>query len=191
MNTHKPSSDLKTAADYLADYQNADFLQWHIRCLLASYAYYLGQPLLPLTASQDPVSAVMQCSYPIASHQHSTEPCFNFANQAALALFKMTPQQMLGLPSKYSAEPLLQEDRERLLAEVNQHGFIQNYAGIRIAADGTRFEIRRATVWNVFDPDALPAQQSSKQTLAPKVIGQAVIIGQVLALTNPQPLSPD
>jgi hypothetical protein len=72
---------------------------------------------------------------------------------------------MLGLPSRYSAEAMLREARATFLHQVAMHGFIENYTGIRIAKDGTRFLIEEATVWNLVDV-ALPKQ----------VLGQAVII---------------
>ena len=38
-----------------------------------------------------------------------------------------------------------------MLARVTQHGYVDDYAGVRIAKDGTRFMIRNATVWNLMD----------------------------------------
>jgi hypothetical protein len=65
----------------------------------------------------------------------------------------MTPAQFLGLPSRFSAEAPLREERQALLDRVSRHGFIDDYAGVRIAADGRRFRIEAATVWNLVDPD--------------------------------------
>jgi nucleoside-diphosphate-sugar epimerase len=56
----------------------------------------------------------------------------------------------------------------RISEEINTTAlanFIENYSGVRIAKDGSRFLIEQATVWNVVDV-ALPKQ----------VLGQAVII---------------
>ena len=35
------------------------------------------------------------------------------------------------------------------MTQVLQDGYVDNYAGVRIAFDKSRFEIRKATVWNV------------------------------------------
>ncbi len=37
------------------------------------------------------------------------------------------------------------------IAAVTRYGFIDDYAGVRIARTGRRFRIRQATVWNLFD----------------------------------------
>ena len=36
-----------------------------------------------------------------------------------------------------------------MLAQVTEHGFIDNYAGIRISKSGRRFRISNAIVWNL------------------------------------------
>ncbi|MFM8391270.1 MAG: MEKHLA domain-containing protein [Methylophilaceae bacterium] len=155
--------------NYLADYQDANFLRTHVRRLMQSYQHWIGHALVERTADTDPVEAVMHSEFAIASHRQSDDPKFNFANLRALALFKMQAEQLIGLPSRYSAEPMLRADRDKFLQQVSSHGFVQNYAGIRIAQDGSRFEIQGATVWNVFDPEHADLG----------VLGQAVIIRSV------------
>lgn len=63
----------------------------------------------------------------------------------------MTWQEFTQLPSRLSAEPVAQAERARLLERVARDGFIDDYSGVRLAAGGTRFLIRRATVWNLLD----------------------------------------
>ncbi len=55
------------------------------------------------------------------------------------------------LPSRLSAEPLLREERARLLERVTRDGLIEDYAGVRIASTGRRFRISNASVWNLID----------------------------------------
>ncbi|MEY4720198.1 MAG: hypothetical protein RL563_2816, partial [Pseudomonadota bacterium] len=59
--------------------------------------------------------------------------------------------ELIAMPSRYSAEPVNREERERLLAQVTQQGYIKDYAGVRIAGSGRRFLIEQAIVWNVID----------------------------------------
>ena len=156
------------ANSFLENYRQAAFLASHSRLLMASYQHWTGESLLSdekLADIEDAVEALMNASFAIASHQASVDPIFNYANHQALALFKMTPEEMLGLPSRYSAEPMLREARADFLYQVTTKGFIENYTGVRIANDGSRFLIKQATVWNVVDV-SLPKQ----------VLGQAVII---------------
>jgi len=151
------------ANPFLDDYRQAAFLAHHSHLLITSYQHWTTEPLIE--DGIDEVNALMHSPFAIASHQAGDDPMFNYANHQALALFKMLPEDMLGLPSRYSAEPMLREARAEFLCQVSTHGFIENYSGVRIAKDGTRFLIEQATVWNVVDV-ALPKQ----------VLGQAVII---------------
>ncbi len=145
---------------FLEAYHQADFLQRQTQLLLNSYRYWTGELLIPET-----VQDLMCFPDAVASHIASDDPQFNYANHAALALFKMRDDEFLGLPSRYSAEPMLREQRAAFLAEVTANGFVQNYSGVRIAKDGSRFLIEQATVWNVVDI----AQPEN-------VLGQAVVI---------------
>jgi PAS domain-containing protein len=145
---------------FLDAYHQADFLQRQTQLLLDSYRYWTGESLI-----SEPAHDLMDFSDAVASHNAGDYPQFNYANHAALALFKMRDNEFLGLPSRYSAEPMLREQRAAFLAEVTAHGFVQNYSGVRIAKDGSRFLIEQATVWNVVDI-AQPEY----------VLGQAVVI---------------
>lgn len=40
-------------------------------------------------------------------------------------------------------------ERARLLQQVTEHGFINDYSGVRISKTGKRFVIEQATVWNL------------------------------------------
>ena len=151
------------ANPFLDDYRQAAFLTRHSHLLMTSYQHWTKEPLIE--DGIDEVNALMHAPFAIASHQAGDDPMFNYANHQALALFKMLPEDMLGLPSRYSGEPMLREARAEFLYQVSTHGFIENYSGVRMAKDGTRFLIEKATVWNVVDV-ALPKQ----------VLGQAVII---------------
>ncbi len=54
------------------------------------------------------------------------------------------------------------EERAKLSLEaVTRHGFIDNYAGIRISKSGRRFEIFRATVWNLVSKAGEPCGQAA------------------------------
>ena len=137
------------AHPFLDDYRQAAFLARHSHLLMSSYQHWTGDSLIEDT--KDVIQGLMISPFPIASHQAGDDPMFNYANHQALALFKMTPKEMLGLPSRFSAEPMLRGARAAFLNQVARHGFIENYTGIRIAKDGSRFLIEQATVWNVVD----------------------------------------
>jgi len=109
----------------------------------------LTNKTLPLTGEGNLVESFDACPYPIASHDHLS--LFNYANTAALALFKTSLNDILGVHSTVSAPDFAQQERELLLATVTQHGYSENYQGTRTTFDGTLFQIHNATVWNIID----------------------------------------
>ena len=117
--------------------------------------------LLPLEKNKDLLSSFDECVLPIASHD--TNGFFNYLNKAALSLFKVTKDQVIGRSTTMTAPKSEQKQRNELLNQVNSHGFIDNYKGIRVTSDGELFQIEDATIWNVVD------KNSHK-------MGQAVII---------------
>jgi len=137
-------------------------LETQLALIEFSYQHYLKQTL-PLTPNKSFIKAFDECPYPIASHTSETVPKFNYANKAALDLFDVTWDALIGSPSRMSAPEANQIERETLLSQVKSHGFIRQYKGIRQTHGGKKFLIEDATVWNIIDHIG-------------KIHGQAVII---------------
>lgn len=123
----------------------------HADLLCRSYERLTGRSLLALAAADAPARALFQASFALLSHGVEADPVFNYANQTALDLFEMSWAQFTALPSRHSAEPANREERARLLARVSRHGYIDDYAGVRISSSGKRFLIEDAVVWNLID----------------------------------------
>ena len=133
------------------DQSNA-YLAEHIDLLERSYFQLLGESLLANRKEGESLAEqLFYAPFILLSHDISADPLFNYANKAALELFEIEWQQLIRTPSRLSAEPVNQEQRERLLAQVSKSGFISNYQGIRISQTGKRFRIKNAVVWNLFD----------------------------------------
>src|SRR5512139_2608769 len=142
------------------------FLQRHVEILCASYRHWTGRSLLDTHIEPaDAVAALRTAPFAVVSHGTQAEPVFNYGNQLALQLFEMSWDEFTALPSRLSAEAPNQAERARLLAAVTRQGYIDNYAGIRIARSGRRFMIRDATIWNLL-------------TSAGEYYGQAALIRQ-------------
>lgn len=144
-----------------SDAADAAWLQRHAQRLCASYLRLTGRHLVDPGAG-DPVKALDGASFAVVSHGTEADPVFNYANRAALALFATDWTSFTRLPSRCSAEAAQQEAREKLLAQVAQQGFADDYCGIRIAADGRRFRIEDTTVWNVLDEDGRSVGQAAR-----------------------------
>jgi hypothetical protein len=135
---------------------NTAFTLAQSRLLCASYQRLTGKPLMSdLQARQaDDVQlaeTLYRAEVAIVSHDTAADPVFNYANLQAQVLFGYDWDSFVRLPSRLSAEPLLRDARAALLARVSRDGFVDDYSGIRIARDGRRFMITRATVWNLHD----------------------------------------
>lgn len=129
-----------------------DFLADHATLLLESYQRLLKRPLLATAGTpRERAEALWRAPFVVASHDTQADPIFNYANQAALSLWEMSWEEFSALPSRLSAEPAEQSQRQALLDAVTTHGYIDHYSGFRITKTGRRFRIDDATVWNVVD----------------------------------------
>ena len=126
----------------------------HTQRLLRSYKKWTSRELLSQKQTELETSrALFDAPFVVVSDGLEKDPIFNYGNKTALNLFVLSFADFTRLPSKKSAEPVHQSDRERLRGEVDKNGFISDYKGIRIASTGKRFWIENAIVWIVVDED--------------------------------------
>ncbi len=128
------------------------FYTRHCSLLLKSYQYLTGKVLLENNLQpSERVAKIFGAPFALVSHGIGDDPLFNFANRTALELFELSWAQLIELPSKKSVEPENRQSRKKLLKQVAETGFIDDYCGIRISSTGKRFYIEDATVWNLID----------------------------------------
>ncbi len=120
-----------------------------ITAIAASYERLLGKPLVDPGA--DNAQALWSAPRVILAHGSQPDPVFYFGNRAALICFETDLDSLLAMPSRLSAEAPLRDERQALLDRVAEHGFIDDYSGVRISAKGRRFRIEQAVVWTVSD----------------------------------------
>ena len=126
-------------------------LAW-IRRLLDSYAFWLKRDLIDRAGTLAEQSERLYLApFVVVSHHHADDPIVNYGNRQALDLWEMSWTELLSTPSRFTAEPVHQSERARMLAQVAAHGFLTDYQGVRISRTGRRFLVTRATVWNVRD----------------------------------------
>lgn len=127
----------------------SDQTRLRLSLIAESYGRLLGKPLVKPRA--DIAAALWEAPRVIVAHGTEADPVFFYGNRLALQVFEMSFEDFARLPSRFSAEPLLREERARLLARVTRDGYIDDYAGVRISASGRRFRIEQAVVWNLID----------------------------------------
>ena len=125
------------------------FLAGHVADLLRSYYELTGKHLI--APACDEAQQAYEASFVLLSHDGADDPLLTYGNLAGQKLFAMDWEKLVGTPSRETAEMPERAEREELLRRVSGNGFIDDYSGVRIAADGRRFLIRGATVWNVVD----------------------------------------
>jgi hypothetical protein len=136
--------------DYPTEENN--FLVDHALDIKKSYRQLLLKELMPDIQSDGQFARqLFYAPFAVVSHDTASDPIFNYANLKALELFDLSWEAFTRLPSRLSAEPVNQAERDRLLAEVTEKGYIDHYEGVRISSSGKRFLIKNAIVWNITD----------------------------------------
>jgi hypothetical protein len=130
-----------------------------ITAIASSFHRLLGKDLVD--PCSDVVQALWQTHSVILAHGTQHDPIFYFGNRAALACFETDLDTLLAMPSRLSAEAPQRGERQALLDRVAAHGFIDDYAGVRISARGRRFRIEQAVVWTVSDEAGLRIGQAA------------------------------
>jgi hypothetical protein len=100
---------------------------------------------------QGPEWLYAQAPFAVLAHDGEADPRFVYANMAAQSCFEYAWDEIVGLPSRLSAEPAARPERQRLLDAVTRDGFVTGYAGIRIAKSGRRFRIEDGVIWQLIE----------------------------------------
>ena len=139
-----------------------DVLIVHTQILLRCYRRLLGQDLIARSGdASEEARRLFAAPFVVLSHDTQADPILNYGNQTALDLWEVTPEQLLALPSRLTAEPTNRDARERFLEETKRKGFVTGYRGVRISTSGRRFEIENATIWNLSDAAGQPLGQAA------------------------------
>jgi len=130
--------------------------------MLDSYRHWIGRELIPrgCNAMED-ATLLWETSLVVVAHGTEEDPLLSFGNRQALILWETEFDELIGVPSRFTAEPMAREEREAMLKRTEAFGFVDDYRGVRISRMGNRFEILRATVWNVMDDQGQAAGQAA------------------------------
>ena len=119
------------------------YLADHLALLCRSLRTLTGRDLAAPDLSPEAAAKwLYQAPFALLSHDTSLDPILTYANRCALDLFELTWEQLVVMPSRLTAEAPDREERARLLARVTAHGYIDDYAGVRVSRTGRRFRDR-------------------------------------------------
>jgi hypothetical protein len=134
--------------------------QVFVEALLASHRTLLGSSLVP--AGVDAARWLYHdAPFAVLAHDQRDDPRFVYANLRAQHWFERPWSELVGMPSRLSAEAPDRAERAALLAQVALHGFTRDYRGVRVAASGKRFWIERAKLWNIHGLDGTRLGQAA------------------------------
>ncbi|MEH2290715.1 MEKHLA domain-containing protein [Nostoc sp.] len=123
----------------------------HSQYLINSFHHWMGNSLLDANGSPlETAQALFEAPFALVSHGTESDPIFNYGNRKALELWELSWEEFTRMPSRRSAEELVQEERDRLLAEATTKGF-SYFSGVRITSTSKRFEIQDGILWNLLD----------------------------------------
>jgi hypothetical protein len=115
-----------------------------------------GRPLLP----GDPggparlrAQELFAAEEVVLAHDGAADPLLIYANRAALRLWRRRWTEMIGLPSRLTAEPAERRARAEALDQARVTGGVRGYGGIRIDSQGRRFRIEGARIWSPIDAE--------------------------------------
>jgi hypothetical protein len=134
-----------------------------VEALLASYAAALSEPLVPPGLSAVDAAAWLyeQAEVAVLAHDTADDPCFVYANRAAQRCFERPWGELVGMPSRLSAEAPERGARAAMLEQVARYGFLRGYRGLRVAGSGRRFWIEDGIIWNVRRADGALCGQAA------------------------------
>jgi hypothetical protein len=118
-----------------------------VNLIINSFHFFLKEPFPYNTAPEK----IYNGNFVLLSHNSEKDPIFNYANLKAQELFEMDWEAITNMPSRFSAEPMEQSERNLFLEKTIKNGYVENYNGIRISRTGKRFWIKDAIIWNLVD----------------------------------------
>lgn len=145
--------------------------------LCASHQRAFGRPLIAAAANladPDPrllaqelfASATVVLAHDGADPTGDPGPRLTYANRSALQLWRRPWAELVGMPSRLTAEPAERAGRAQALASVQRQHAIADYTGVRIDSQGRRFQIRGARVWTLWRPGASGTPEPCGQAAA-------------------------
>ncbi|MET8809092.1 MEKHLA domain-containing protein [Streptomyces sp. NPDC004546] len=122
--------------------------------LLSSHLRLVGEPLCPTVRESGRDAArwlYEQAPFGLLAHDTSADPRFVYANNTAQNCFGYSWDEFVGLPSRLSARPDGQEDRDAFVRAVTVDHYATGYREIRIGRSGRPFWIEDVTMWDLMD----------------------------------------
>ena len=97
-----------------------------------------------------------QAPFMLLAHDGGADPRFIYVNATACQTFEYDKEELLGMPSRLSADVDARAERGASIQTVHQKGIVDGYAGIRVTKNGRHFPIERGELWLFPDEQGQP-----------------------------------
>jgi len=118
--------------------------------LILSHKRAFKRPLLDLDCG-DPAKDLFSNEMAVLAHDNRHDPRLIYANATALRLWERSWQEMIGMPSRYTAEVAARAQRAFALQRAQNQDAFEGYSGVRVSRTGQRFMINNARIWTLWD----------------------------------------
>jgi hypothetical protein len=130
-------------------WKQSKIITWS-QLLLDNYQNFLGHELIERKGNpEEQAKALFFAPFAVASHGTEADPIYNYGNKVILDLWERSWDEMIKTPSRLSAEPILREERQKILEKTTTQGYLKNYQCMRISRNGQRYKIEDITIWNL------------------------------------------
>lgn len=123
--------------------------------ILRGHRLAFGRPLLAGMEGEGnrrwQAQEVFAADRAVLAHDGAADPRLIYANATALRLWARSWREMVGLPSRLTAEPAERRERAAALAQAQRQEALTGYRGIRVDSAGRRFHIEGARLWTLRD----------------------------------------
>jgi hypothetical protein len=127
--------------------------------LAGSYARLTGERLSPEGCGAEWL--YFDAPFAVLAHDEGPDPRFIYGNRTAQTCFEYGWSELVGLPSRLSAQTAERAERQRLLDAVRRDGVVTGYRGLRIAKSGRRFWIDDGVIWQLVDEQGVVRGQAA------------------------------
>ncbi len=132
-------------------WKQPETIRWS-QILATSFQRFLDRQLIDnYTTPEQLAEALFLAPFVVVSHGIQADPILNYGNQTALQLWELSWDRFIQTPSRLTAEIENQSTREKMLVQVTNQGYMDNYSGIRISSTGRKFLIEKTIIWNLTD----------------------------------------
>jgi hypothetical protein len=133
--------------------------------LLRSHRRAFHRPLLAAERFDASARLLAQelfaCDTVVLAHDRGEDPRLIYANRAALRLWRRCWREMVGMPSRLTAEPAERGPRAAALGRAGRLRAIEGYGGVRIDRHGGRFRFAAARIWTLQEEDGAARGQAA------------------------------